>query len=35
MIKVGVVGARGRMGREVCAAIEREPDTELDRKSVV
>ena len=29
MIKVGVVGARGRMGREVCAAVEREPDTEL------
>jgi len=29
MIKVGVVGARGRMGREVCATIERAPDTEL------
>lgn len=29
MIKVGVVGARGRMGREVCATIQSAPDTEL------
>lgn len=29
MIKVGVLGARGRMGREACAAIESAPDTEL------
>ena len=29
MIKVGVLGARGRMGREVCAAVEGAPDTEL------
>jgi 4-hydroxy-tetrahydrodipicolinate reductase len=29
MIKVGVVGARGRMGQQVCATIEGEPDTEL------
>jgi 4-hydroxy-tetrahydrodipicolinate reductase len=29
MIKVGVLGARGRMGRQVCAAVEAAPDTEL------
>lgn len=29
MISVGVLGARGRMGREVCAAIEAAPDTQL------
>jgi 4-hydroxy-tetrahydrodipicolinate reductase len=29
MINVGVLGARGRMGREVCAAIEGAPDTQL------
>lgn len=29
MINVGVLGARGRMGREVCAAIEGGPDTKL------
>jgi 4-hydroxy-tetrahydrodipicolinate reductase len=29
MIKVGVVGARGRMGQQVCTTIEGEPDTEL------
>lgn len=29
MINVGVLGARGRMGREVCAAIEGAPDTRL------
>ena len=29
MIKVGVLGARGRMGRTVCEAIEGAPDTEL------
>lgn len=29
MISVGVLGARGRMGREVCAAIEGAPDTQL------
>lgn len=29
MISVGVLGARGRMGREVCAAIEGAPDTRL------
>ena len=29
MIKVGVLGARGRMGRTVCEAIEQAPDTEL------
>ena len=29
MIKVGVLGARGRMGRTVCATIEDAPDTEL------
>ena len=29
MIRVGVLGARGRMGQEVCAAVEAEPDLEL------
>jgi 4-hydroxy-tetrahydrodipicolinate reductase len=29
MINVGVLGARGRMGREVCAAVEGAPDTQL------
>ncbi len=29
MINVGVLGARGRMGREVCATVEAEPDTRL------
>jgi len=29
MIKVGVLGARGRMGREACATIDGAPDTEL------
>jgi len=29
MIKVGVLGARGRMGREVCATVEGAPDMEL------
>jgi 4-hydroxy-tetrahydrodipicolinate reductase len=29
MINVGVLGARGRMGREVCAAIEGSPDAQL------
>jgi 4-hydroxy-tetrahydrodipicolinate reductase len=29
MIKVGVLGARGRMGRTVCETIEDAPDTEL------
>lgn len=29
MIKVGVLGARGRMGRTVCEAVEGTPDTEL------
>src|SRR3984957_7058366 len=29
MIKVGVLGARGRMGREASAAVEGAPDTEL------
>ncbi len=29
MIKVGVLGARGRMGRTVCETIEGAPDTEL------
>ena len=29
MIKVGVLGARGRMGRTVCEAVEGAPDTEL------
>src|ERR1700689_2537442 len=29
MIKVGVLGARGRMGREACATVEGAPDTEL------
>lgn len=29
MIRVGVLGARGRMGREVCAGVEAEPDMDL------
>jgi 4-hydroxy-tetrahydrodipicolinate reductase len=29
MIKVGVLGARGRMGREACATVASAPDTEL------
>jgi 4-hydroxy-tetrahydrodipicolinate reductase len=29
MIKVGVLGARGRMGRTVCESVEGAPDTEL------
>jgi len=29
MINVGVLGARGRMGREVCATIEADPDAKL------
>src|ERR1700722_3359807 len=29
MIKVGVLGARGRMGREACATVDDAPDTEL------
>jgi 4-hydroxy-tetrahydrodipicolinate reductase len=29
MIKVGVLGARGRMGRTVCETVEQAPDTEL------
>lgn len=29
MIRVGVLGANGRMGREVCAAVEAEEDLEL------
>jgi 4-hydroxy-tetrahydrodipicolinate reductase len=29
MIKVGVLGARGRMGREVCAVVDGADDTEL------
>jgi 4-hydroxy-tetrahydrodipicolinate reductase len=29
MIKVGVLGARGRMGQAVCATVEDAPDTEL------
>src|SRR6516162_8501761 len=29
MIKVGVVGARGRMGQQVCATVDGEPDLEL------
>jgi 4-hydroxy-tetrahydrodipicolinate reductase len=29
VIRVGVAGAAGRMGREVCAAVERAPDMEL------
>jgi 4-hydroxy-tetrahydrodipicolinate reductase len=28
-IRVGVLGARGRMGRQVCAAVEQAPDLEL------
>ena len=29
MIKVGVVGARGRMGQQVCATVDGEADLEL------
>jgi 4-hydroxy-tetrahydrodipicolinate reductase len=29
MIRVGVLGAKGRMGSQVCAAVEAEPDLEL------
>lgn len=29
MIKVGVIGAAGKMGSEVCKAIVADPDTEL------
>ena len=29
MIKVGVLGAKGRMGRTVCETVEEAPDTEL------
>ena len=29
LIRVGVLGARGRMGRQVCAAVEQAPDLEL------
>jgi 4-hydroxy-tetrahydrodipicolinate reductase len=29
MIKVGVLGAKGRMGQQACAAVEASPDTEL------
>ena len=29
MIRVGVLGARGRMGRTVCAAVAADPDCEL------
>ena len=32
MIKVGVLGARGRMGREACATVEDAPDTELSAR---
>jgi 4-hydroxy-tetrahydrodipicolinate reductase len=32
MIKVGVLGAQGRMGREACATIEDAPDTELSAR---
>ncbi|MEA2612469.1 MAG: 4-hydroxy-tetrahydrodipicolinate reductase, partial [Chloroflexota bacterium] len=28
-IRVGVLGARGRMGTEVCKAVDEAPDTEL------
>ena len=28
-IRVGVLGARGRMGAEICAAIDGAPDLEL------
>ncbi len=27
--RVGVLGARGRMGRQVCTAVEAAPDLEL------
>jgi 4-hydroxy-tetrahydrodipicolinate reductase len=29
MIKVGVLGAKGRMGQQVCATVEQAPDTDL------
>lgn len=29
MLKVGVIGAKGRMGAEVCRAVEAAPDLEL------
>jgi 4-hydroxy-tetrahydrodipicolinate reductase len=29
MIKVGVLGAKGRMGQQVCTTVEQAPDTEL------
>ena len=29
MIKVGVLGAKGRMGQQVCATVDEAPDTEL------
>ena len=29
MIKVGVLGAKGRMGQQVCATVEQAPETEL------
>src|SRR5262245_39183289 len=29
MIKIGVLGAKGRMGQQVCAAIDEAPDTDL------
>src|SRR3954447_3785316 len=29
LIRVGVLGARGRMGRQVCAAVEQAPDLDL------
>src|SRR5450756_292064 len=32
MIKVGVLGAQGRMGREACATVEGAPDTELSAR---
>ncbi len=32
MIKVGVLGARGRMGSEACATVEGAPDTELSAR---
>ena len=33
MIKVGVLGALGRMGSQVCATIEEAPDLELAAQS--
>ena len=29
MIRVGVIGANGRMGREVCRAVSQDPDMSL------